>query len=129
MNEQEQRRLLYRKCLLGVIGAAVLFLCGWLALQRGSHQASAYGNAYYSLSLPENWEIQEEGMTALVLADGKEIASITAEENFQYGDSVEQIIANWIGMHAAVKSQAAFWTDEKKVIISMCRMKSFLWIF
>ncbi|MCX4328225.1 MAG: M56 family metallopeptidase [Lachnospiraceae bacterium] len=71
-----------------------------------------YTNKYYSLVLPENCTVQEDGPDSFIVSGNKKIAAIMTEENFQYGGSADKIVSNWIGIHAGIKSGHSFLTDK-----------------
>lgn len=82
-----------------------------------------YKNAYYSVSLPKNWEIREQtDFSALLVDSGRNAATIEAADQFQYGGSTEEIVENWIGMKADILSEEELNVDDqtwRKVVVSM----------
>ena len=91
--------------------------------QKNVNQKNLYSNEHYSLILPENYTVKEEGMNTAVVFDNKKIAAVEAAEDFQYGDNIEKIVANWIGMHAGIESEEILLTEQEdefhKVIVNV----------
>ncbi len=99
-----------QKIILAILTTVIIFTSVIILLKNASGKSNLYSNEYYSLSLPQNCDIQEDEFNTSILYNNKKIATITVEEDFQYGGNAERIVANWIGMHASVNSDSAFFT-------------------
>lgn len=90
---------------------------------QNSVSKNVYENAYYSVTLPRNWEIREQtDFSALLIDSGQNAATIEVTEQFQYGGSTEEIVENWIGMKADIVSEDELNVGDqtwRKVVISM----------
>lgn len=100
------------KVLLVILAVVMVFVSAILALQNASGKSKLYSNNFYSLALPENCTIEEDGGNVFIVSGNKNIATITVDENFQYGGNIEKIVANWIGMDTSIKSESSFLTDK-----------------
>lgn len=105
--KKENRKYLYIAVLLAVIIIGIII---WRV--NSGNQAVVYENQFFSLSLPQDWEYQDNGYTVSLYDQDEKIATISIEEGFEYGDSVERIVANWIGMRTDVLSSESFVTDQ-----------------
>lgn len=100
------------KVLLAILAVVLVFISVISALKNVSGKSKLYSNGCYSLELPENCTIKEDGANVFLVSGDKEIAGITVEENFQYGGNIEKIVANWIGMDTSIESESPFLTDK-----------------
>ncbi len=115
-----------KKMLLVVLAIVVILIIGLIALlSQSSDKKNLYSNECYSLVLPENCTAQESEYSkcdVYIMSGNEKIAMITVAKHFEYGDSVERIVANWIGMRTSVKSDESFYTNKKdefrKVIVA-----------
>lgn len=114
-------KIYQRKILLVILAISVILVLGIVVIKNKSSKSNLYTNEYYSLILPINCTVQENEFDVSLVYENKKIAMITIDEDFQYGDNVERIVANWIGMKASIKSESSLWTDKNdefhKVII------------
>lgn len=115
-----------KKILLVALVIVVILIIGLIVLlSQLPDKSNLYSNEYYSLTLPENCTVQESEYSecdVYIMSGNEEIAMITAAEHFEYGDSVESIVANWLGMRTSVKSDSSFFTNKndefRKVIVA-----------
>lgn len=111
------------KILFAVLTVVIVLIAILLAITNSSDKSNSYSNKYYSLILPENCTVQEDGMNHFIVSNNKKIATIQVEEDFQYGDNIEKIVANWIGMHTSIKSEEPLLTEQgdefHKVIVKV----------
>ena len=98
-------------------GIAVLYRNEWyLATPHEMNLSNLYSGDYYSIMLPQGWAIDSEGNEASLIFSEKIIATITVEEDFEYGQSIESIVANWIGMRSSILYEDAIETTNKETV-------------
>ncbi len=106
-----------------VLLIVILFVIKYNLDQSNTDKKNLYSNEYYSFTVPENYTVKEEGMNTFVVFDNKKIAAVEAAEDFQYGDNIEKIVVNWIGMHAGIESEEILLTEQEdefhKVIVNV----------
>lgn len=108
-------KIYQRKIILIILAITIVVSSVILVLKNASGKSNVYSNEYYSLILSENCNVQEDESNIYFVFNNKKIATITIEENFQYGDDVKTIVANWLGMHSSIKSESLFLTDKNNV--------------
>lgn len=98
-------------------GIAVLYQNEWyLATPYEMNLSMLYSGDYYSIMLPQGWAIDSKGNEASLILSEEKIATITVEEDFEYGQSIESIVANWIGMRASILSEDSIETTDKETV-------------
>lgn len=100
---------------LGIVIITIL-ICISLGsvLLINSRSVETYHTSYYSIVVPDKWEVQEHKDLELstFLWNGEKVASIEVFENCQYASSVSSIIHNIFGMHSYIESDMVI-RDEK----------------
>ena len=98
-------------CVLLVIIAIAI-----VAFSRLNRRENLYSGENYSIMLPQGWAIDSEGNEASLIFSEEIIATITVEEDFEYGQDIESIVANWIGMRASILSEDSIETTNKETV-------------
>lgn len=102
-----------RNCLyIALLLIAVIIISAIIWRMNSGNQTVAFKSQYFSLSLPQDWAYQDNGYSVSLYCQDKKIAIISMEEDFEYRDSVEKIVANWIGMRTSIQSSTLFMTDH-----------------
>ena len=98
-------------------GIAVLYQNEWyLATPHEMNLSNLYSCDYYSIMLPQGWAIDSESNEASLVFSEEIIATITVEEDFEYGQNIESIVSNWIGMRTSILSEDSIETTNKETV-------------